>query len=484
MKKLSLTIIIAVVASIITACIEETYEILPEDTRLWTHEQLMRNAWLQEPDNTDGLQIVYLEGDDYRIGYQHATLIKDQILESLDWILSDPLWGVGLVFAETYLIEGKTIFEWVEMNTYDSIKDQCEAMVEVGEDMVEVDFCLTINSINYVLEHIMSVLPVSYECSGFAAANEATVDGKLLHGRNLDWDAMKPIIDYPTLFIVNPDDGYTYANIGWPAWASVLTGINEHGISVELNEDGTDAKDLYATPHIQLLLKVLREASTLDEAIAIIEAADHGTAELFLIADGKTNEAIVVETNAEVITYRRLYSDGTVKDSEGTALDYENVIMVTNHSEDPAMEAYQKPSNLENMNNNSVARYTRLLERLTGKSRGPYASLGASAYNNSYGNIDVEEAISILRDPTDMRDRTAVPCNDATVYHSVGNNHNVMSMVFVPEDLHLWLATGEDEECGTNVLYNPFIGYDLNELFAGKKHTGSLPIYDPDYTTY
>ena len=42
------------------------------------------------------------------------------------------------------------------------------------------------------------------------------------------------------------------------------------------------------------------------------------------------------------------------------------------------------------------------------------------------------------------------------------------------------MAAGWDDEC-VNPIYNPYIGFDLNDLFSGTYTEGLVPTHDPDY---
>jgi len=458
------------------------------DTRTWSHEKLMSGAFLEEPENTDGMIIAHLTGDAYRMGYQHGVLLKDELYEVMNYLKTDLIWGaaIALLDKDYAELENHSLAYHADNISYQFVKDECEGMIAGSGGIVEYDVCIAMNSVCFVLEHLYPLIggqpPI---CSGFAATNEATKDGKLYHGRNLDWDAMDFILDYPTMFVCKPKSGLAYANVGWPMWVSALTGMNEKGISVESNENMTENNKNYTgRSHLQMLKRVLNECSTLDEALALIESEPHAAGEIFLISDGKTKEAAVVEMNGNRAVYRKLNADGSVVNSQGESFDYSNVVFLTNHFEDPAIINEQsRTSDFDDMQDNSVARYTRLLERLTGTSRGDYTAPSTYAGGYSYGNIDLQESIYILRDPKDMRTRDNLPCTEYLVKHSVGNNHNVQSFVFVPEDMQFWVASGWDEECGKNVLYNPYIGYDLNELLNGN-HSGALGYKDPDYKAY
>lgn len=487
--RISLLILVGIIFVIAIGCEDE----LSNNTRTWPPDELIKESHFIEPStDTDEQKILYLTGDDYRMGYQHGYWLKQELTEVATFLDTDIVWkaAITLIDIPRSEFDDQSLKELAYNITYDTVMDHCEGIADGSDGAFSVDLCVEMNSVCWILEHLYAIIggqpPM---CSGFVAANEATeggdLAGKLIHGRNLDWDAMDFILDYPILFVHKPDKGFSYVNMGWPGQVAVLTGMNEHGISVENNENMTENnKNITGRSHLQMFLKVLREASTIDEAIAILNSEPHGTGEICLLSDGKTREAAAIEMNGNRIAIRRMDAEGNVTDHSGNDLGYDNVIWITNHFEDSTIFSEQsRTTDLNDMQDNSVARYTRLQERLTGTSRAGYTAPATYEEGFAYGNIDLEEAAYILRDPKDMRTRTNLPCTEYLTNHSVGNNHNVQSFLFVPEDLHMYVAAGWDDECGQNVLYNPYIGYDLNELFNGQ-HTGSLGYIDPDYKSY
>merc|ERR1711871_1037814 len=60
-------------------------------------------------------------------------------------------------------------------------------------------------------------------CSMYGAWDKATVDGKTLQMRALDWDTSGPFQDYPQVTVYHndgddPEQGQSFANVGWTAW--------------------------------------------------------------------------------------------------------------------------------------------------------------------------------------------------------------------------------------------------------------------------
>jgi hypothetical protein len=101
----------------------------------------------------------------------------------------------------------------------------------------------------------------------------------------------------PTLTIAHPEGRSSWAGVGWPSGAGVVTGVNMHGIAVMVHPTRTG--DVRATrsarPVSQLARAVLEQGKTLDEAIKLVESTPTLGAAVFVIVDGTTGNWVIVE---------------------------------------------------------------------------------------------------------------------------------------------------------------------------------------------
>ena len=440
----------------------------------------MEDARLVKPDSANGIRVLYLAGKPYQMGYQHGFLCADEIEAYRQNLEADTLWAMAISMARTMSPEGpdaeSSYIDYAVANSLPFVIEECEGMVRNTNAFTRNE-CVAMNSLLYLFEDMIPrYLPGMVDalsCSQFAVVGSGSADGKLVHGRNMDWLAIDFIMDHPTLIVRRPEGGLAHVSLMWPSMIASLSGINEAGLVIANDEIACAEghRDLTGVPPMQLLTQVLSEAHDIEEAVAIIEASDHASCEVFMLSHGPSRRAAVVEKSASAVRVRPMGDDQQV--------------FMTNHFMHPDMlpqlAGEFDPTNLED---SSVARYTRLSERLTGLSLAPHPDLAPAAADFAFGRIDVPMAIDILRDPLDMRpdsDRCCFTCdNYQDGGWSLGNNHNVQAMVFMPEDMQLWLATGWDEEC-TNSIYSPFVGFDVRDLLDGHVDPSRVPDYDPDY---
>src|SRR5690606_11334637 len=159
-------------------------------------------------------------------------------------------------------------------------------------------------------------------------------------------------------------------------------------------------------------------------------------------------------------------------------------VFATNHYLLEETRDTQLFQEVEDLHRSSVSRYTRLSERLTGRSLAPHPDLAEDAPDYAYGRVDPQVAIDLLRDPVDMRpeaERRNFPCDAyPTAKWAVGTNAAMQSIVMLPDQGRFWLAAGWDTEC-QNPAYNTFVGFDARALMDGEYVPGSVPAYDPPY---
>lgn len=135
-------------------------------------------------------------------------------------------------------------------------------------------------------------------CRQLAVWGPATSDGKLVHGRNLDWFDYpgNPMIKHNLILNIKPTTGIEYVLLTWPAQQGVLTGSNRAGITVAFNQlrRGKDQRRA-AEPIFFSLKRVLRKCYTVEQAVTLIKRANPVGNGSIMISDARQRKAIVME---------------------------------------------------------------------------------------------------------------------------------------------------------------------------------------------
>lgn len=273
-------------------------------------------------------------------------------------------------------------------------------------------------------------------CTNFAAFGSASIDGKLWHARNFDLGGNGVLDRYRVVYIVEPTDKIPFVAIAWSDYypAGVHTAMNAKGLSLGYMHSEASGESIMDAPNLWILFrKVMENASTIDEALAILKAGPRkGTANL-LLADGKAPDAVVVEMTSNAIAIRRAEK---------------SMIYSTNHFVSPEMFY------AENKNPNSFARYKRLEE------------LG----RQHYGKFDLKQTVAVLRDRYDVHVKRETLSGDI-----IATPSNVLSVVFHPSDLTFWVAKGL-----APASYSEFVGFSLKDELKGTQAKTKIPYVPVD----
>jgi len=139
-----------------------------------------------------------------------------------------------------------------------------------------------------------ALLSLSGGSTVFAATRSATADGQALIGRNVDWNdgfgRRRPLVA-----IYHPDgDDLDYIFVGWPLVGLPTVGVNEAGLAISLNF-------FISEPQVSLFFpawphrRALQKATTVEEAIQIIQAPRRRGISAFLVLADASGDIAMVE---------------------------------------------------------------------------------------------------------------------------------------------------------------------------------------------
>lgn len=260
-------------------------------------------------------------------------------------------------------------------------------------------------------------------CTSFTATGAATVDGHTILARNFDFESGSAMDEGKVVFLVREEGKIPFASVAWPGLIGVLSGMNAKGFGVVVH--GGRAKETRAEgePVVHTARALLAEASTVDEAIAMLEKREPMVSHILLLVDA-TGASAVVERAPGMPPFARR-SDGPI-------------LPLTNHFEGPCAS---DPKNLKVRENTStLPRRERLDELLAEKDP-----------------IDAARAIQILRDK-DGVGGTDLPLGHRSSLDAVIATHAV---VMDATDKVIWVSEGPH-------LMGRFLRFDLQKLLDPK----------------
>ncbi len=387
-----------------------------------------------------GIHVVKLVGTPYEMGLQHGELMAAELAEGVTFVEEDPLFSLLMPLARSQdLVEDALAYSYPEV--YDECRGMAEGARRAGVPGWDMDICITLAYGDVVLAFIADLLDTG--CTQFMATGPATLDGRMVHGRNMDWDRLSYLIDHPTVIVRRPADGLASLSLGFPGCVAPYNAMNEAGLAVATNNNGAnpdlDPNRRGRPGHTQMVHQLMAQAASLDEAEAWFRSQEHARATIVGLSDG-SGQAAVFEVSPSHMAVRQLNPDG--------------LVYATNHFIDPDMDPLDNEP--DRPDDSTVCRLDRLGELLPPDGR-----------VSIHGRIDAAAAVSVLADRYSPCTGESYPAgvfdNDSTI----ATNGAIWSMVFLPEDRLVYFAGGEPP-----VPEQPFVGFDLKALLlAGNDGT-------------
>ena len=254
----------------------------------------------------EGYRVAILKGSPEQIGAAHGKLLAPEANKLVDSLL----YMVGL--AQT-VREG----EWLPAKIAEAYNRLAPFIP--NEHIREIDAMADAAGLTQKEARLASVFPELFHCSGFALTGEATADGKLYHGRILDYMTKVGLHDATTIFFVKPDGKNAFANIGYAGFIGCVSGMNEKKISVgEMGGKGEGNWD--GIPMATLMRIGLEECDSLGEVKELWQNSPRTCEYFYVLADGNIKDALGVAATPEYIDFiglgefYKLLGEGT-KDS-------------------------------------------------------------------------------------------------------------------------------------------------------------------------
>jgi hypothetical protein len=233
----------------------------------------------------DGTRVLVLNGTPEEMGRQHGVLMKKQVRRVVDQMLFGV--GVGSSFDK-----GRWFFGEIEMaqqrvspfmdERYQREMDALAGAADLPREEVR----------------LANIFPELFHCSGFAIFGKATVDGRLYHGRVLDYLRGMGLEQNAVVMVFQPDRGNAWVNIGYAGFIGSVTAMNEKRVAIgEMGGKGEGHWD--GKPMAELVREVMEKANTLDEAVEIMRRGPRTCEYYYVISDAKTKRAVGIAATPE-----------------------------------------------------------------------------------------------------------------------------------------------------------------------------------------
>ena len=371
-------------------------EVLAPSNRLTEPTQKARKVENGELRWIDGQRVALLYGTPEQIGKAHGQLLKAEAQRCIDSVL----YGFG--FAQT-IANGRWFRQDLDL-AYAQLKPHIPE-----RHLVETRAMAKSLGLDQQLIETLNVFPELFHCSGFAVFGDATVGGKLYHGRVLDYMTAIGLQDAATTFIVAPDGHIPFANVGYAGFIGSVSGMNAEKIS--LGEMGGRGEGQWnGVPMATLMRRAMEECDSLEEVKDLWQKSPRTCEYYYVFADGQEKSAVGVAATPEKIDF---VAPGQAHELLGDGIP--NAVVLS-----------------------AGSRLTELKKRV----------------KDQYGKIDTAAATELMCRPVAMD----------------SNLHNVL---FVPEDGLLYVANASHSKPAAEMPYAKFdLGALLEEIKSQRDAAG------------
>lgn len=259
-------------------------------------------------------------------------------------------------------------------------------------------------------------------CSSFAAWGDKTEDGSLLIGRNFDFYAGDDFAKEKIISFINPSKGYKFMSVTWGGMIGVVSGMNEHGLTVTINAGKSKIPLVAKTPISILTREILQYASNIEEAIAIAKKRQVFVSEAILIGSAKDKKAVSIEVSP--------------KNFGVYEVENSNQLICSNHFQSDAYKNDEK-NKKHIQESHSKYRYERMEELLSEQKK-----------------LTPQVAVDILRNKEGL-DNTKIGYGNEKALNQLLAHH---AIVFKPEQRLVWVSSNPYQ-------LGEFVAYDLNKIF-------------------
>jgi hypothetical protein len=236
-------------------------------------------------EDRDGLVVLDLYGTYAEMGRQEVELLGDEVREVHD--LYAERWG-GLVRSQGLLggfVNGVVFPMW---SAFGGWREDSGFFEEAAGIAQALESARDIDGVRLLYGGVFGG-----GSTVFAATRSATVDGRAIIGRNVDWSddtgRRRPLV--ARYHPVNGDLQHVVAS--WPLIIVPIVGMNAAGLAISINFFDADVMLGLGVPRI-LYRRVLQQARSVPEALALLaEGGNRGGAGILTLADADGAIALV-----------------------------------------------------------------------------------------------------------------------------------------------------------------------------------------------
>lgn len=243
-------------------------------------------------EDVDGYRVLHVKGTPYEMGFQQGALLRDSIRENVHYLFEVKGKELKIDVAGLNLLDPKRVIAGIAARQRKFVPDRFFEEMQGVADGAGMDVQDIV---------IANFIPELFHCSGFALGRSTTKDGRVYHGRVLDYGCDWRLQEHAILTVAEPEGRSPFVNVTYAGFVGSVTGMNAEKISIgEMGGKGLGRWD--GVPMAFLMRMALEDAKSLDEAVAVFRDNPRTCEYYFVVADGETGEAVGMEASADVFS--------------------------------------------------------------------------------------------------------------------------------------------------------------------------------------
>jgi len=226
--------------------------------------------------------VLRVSGTPREMGYQHGAALKPQI---------------HFLYTQYYEAMVKRLVGETDLEAWAHATEEFipEAYREEMRGLAEgcglsYDQVLLVNT---MVDRFQTVM-----CSTVVAAGDATKDGEVYFGRNLDFPGRNILQRMTIVLEWEPEGGTPLVSVTWPGVLGVLSGMNANGVAGATMQIHRGRERRPGLPYMLMYREALATARTKDDVFALISKAKRTCSNNFMVVDA-TGAAEVIEYDPE-----------------------------------------------------------------------------------------------------------------------------------------------------------------------------------------
>jgi dienelactone hydrolase len=220
-----------------------------------------------------GRRVLLVAGSPYEMGYQQGYLLKTEVRALVNTVLT------VAQAAGSEKFSGGIENAWLRTGKFIPRRflEEMQGLADgAGVPLEQVQ--------------LANIFPELFHCSGFALFGKATRNGRLLHGRILDYMTEAGLQNFAVLTIAKPNNCHTFVTVGYAGFLGSVTGMNDQQVAIgEMGGRGEGKWD--GMPMTFLVRQALEKADTLQQALDIFQNTPRTCEYYYVISDGKNSDA-------------------------------------------------------------------------------------------------------------------------------------------------------------------------------------------------